>query len=538
MRTRSARRPTGNMSALMLAVFLAVLMSILLFGLSFARFLGGHQQQITAIDAATLAVANDLNKIVVEDPNFGFISLSDYPPIGSATKAGDDYFLPVTGINALQATIRLNMIVADALNDKIMSAYALRDWDNANLARTRLVDALNQAVREGGTGTDIDGRTITPMQDALAAYQSNRINMTSGASTLAPGSFKISLGWITGIETNMPIPSPSKYAQLDADQQQNGHYKANVNVAYGGCAYVFAALEDQTALVSGDNFRSADDPGSLPFVIPTIVKCEADQQFRQTEQFGRDEIRVVHAQSFAVPGCLLDARNNPGAFTVSFADGTVPEIDSMYALFTAAQINKSPSDGTQTPTSGDFPPNKLSNLRLPILNSVNAPFGQCLRVALHDWLRAIGPRLNVESLVSAMQADFSVNPGPHAEVFSIDKDGAVVLSQMPIKHAVSLPVSNDQWAAVTGLAFHSTNKEFYDFYCKDFVYQPGRIKGGIHAGQPIGDTVSTDADSFPANTIGEDPAFVAMFPNGPNGGAVRGTYAKNGIACDIRVRKR
>ncbi|HEY9788406.1 MAG TPA: hypothetical protein V6D17_23660, partial [Candidatus Obscuribacterales bacterium] len=123
------RSANGSVFWLTLAVILGILAALFIWILDFVRMLGSHQEQVTAIEAAALAASRDLSQIVIEDANLGFVSLSDFPPNGTATKAGDNYYLPVRSINTLFATVRLNMIMADKLDDNVMRELAKRDYD-------------------------------------------------------------------------------------------------------------------------------------------------------------------------------------------------------------------------------------------------------------------------------------------------------------------------------------------------------------------------------------------------------------------------
>ncbi|MGH9551628.1 MAG: hypothetical protein ACRD3W_19745, partial [Terriglobales bacterium] len=71
--------------AFILAVLLGFLLIVLIFGLKYGRFLGAHQEQRTALEAATLAATRDLGRMVIEDPYYGFVGLSDNPPTGKGT---------------------------------------------------------------------------------------------------------------------------------------------------------------------------------------------------------------------------------------------------------------------------------------------------------------------------------------------------------------------------------------------------------------------------------------------------------------------
>jgi hypothetical protein len=76
-------------------------------------------------------VAEKLSRIVVNDSHFGFIALSNSPPIGKATVADDGEPCPISGINNLLATIRLDTLMAHELNDSNLCQLADADYEQA-----------------------------------------------------------------------------------------------------------------------------------------------------------------------------------------------------------------------------------------------------------------------------------------------------------------------------------------------------------------------------------------------------------------------
>lgn len=534
-RKRSQR---GSILALMAAVTAGIVMLLLFFCLDTSRFLGSHEEQTNAIESAALAAAHDLSNIVIEDQNLGFIALSDYPPNGNATTAGDNYYLSVKGINTVLATVRLDMIIADLLNDNTMRACARRDYDQAMAARAGLVLALQNSIQAGGFGKDIDGNVIKPLDDAVRAYQSNRIRLARGQSKLLVKTMKLTLGCIDGVSTNTHIPEPSDYANLTNAQQDNLMYRAFINIPYNNKDFVFAALGDAVTIADVRAFR--DNAPELPYLIPSIVKCEADQQFDEKDHKGKPLRRIVHAAACAEPACLVDNRPAPGSLAISFPNGSVNEIRSLYDVLTNGQVAKSPADDTQTVLAGDFTPNPMTPFALPVLNNLRPPFGQIMRVATYDWIRRGGYQLNVQALLDAFFVPLSADSASHADIFKMDETGNVMHSIDSIPPTVSLPVSNNQYYSVSGLAFHSGSGNQYDVFVKDYTYQPGRIRGGIHAGEPLGNGAPPPGSTVitGARGIDENPAMIAAFPVGPTGGALRPTYQAQGIASEIRFRLR
>ncbi len=93
-RHRILRSCTGSSLALVVTVFIGILVVLAFFALSFVRTVGGHQEQETAIEAASLAAAKSLSKVVIDDPTVGLVGLSNSPPAYKNTMAQDNYYTP------------------------------------------------------------------------------------------------------------------------------------------------------------------------------------------------------------------------------------------------------------------------------------------------------------------------------------------------------------------------------------------------------------------------------------------------------------
>lgn len=526
-----ARAGSGNALTLVLAVGFFLLF-VFLFALTFVRLLGSHQEQVTAIQSASLAAASDLSRIVIQDKNFGFISLSDCPPNGRYTIARDNYDCPVRSINTLLATIRLDMIVADQMHDKILMLYAQRDYANAMSAADSLAQSLNAAMAPSGTGKDKDGNTVNPFNDALAAYNANPVHLAEGTSTLVPGSFKLTLGYAPGITTNTPVPQPTDFANVAQDQQYNSNYRAYQNISYDKQNFVFSAVEDHTLLADAKLFTS--NAGGLNHAVPSIVKCDADESFTDNAH----NQRIIHCCACAEPGSLMDKQPAPSAMVVTFLNGADPPAKTLLALFTDPSINKSPTDSTLFARAGDAPPGATTAGSLYGLGTPHAPFGQTLRVALYDWLRANGPALNLRSLFDVFKQTFPSGSGSYC-VMVAAPGGQCSETTAPVDPSVWLPVSDQQWTAVSGQAVLTSQNLYSDIFVTDYLYQQGTLAGGTHAGQALieGAPQTVTADN-PLNQIGQHAALVAFPPAGPAAGALRPSYIRTGVACEIRFRPR
>ncbi len=199
-------RTAGNTLALIVAVTAGIIVLVVFFALGYTRLLGGNQEQRTVIEAASIAAAKDLGRIIVNDPNFGYICLSDAAPVGSSTAASDGFSMPVYGLNTLTGTIRLDLIIADKTNNSTMKFFCKRDLANLKTAKNKLASALQASLLPGGSGKDIDGNLVTPYATAENAYEDNKVRMTQ-ASRYVKGSLKLTLGSLSeGVQTNIPLP--------------------------------------------------------------------------------------------------------------------------------------------------------------------------------------------------------------------------------------------------------------------------------------------------------------------------------------------
>lgn len=518
--------------------FCALMCGILYFLLQYVRLLGGHQEQTTAIESAALAAARDFGKMVIEDENFGFVGLGDAPPVGKGTAAGDGYYLPVQSINTLIATCRLDMIVADQLNDKLMQDLAQRDYANAMLVKDKIIQTMKNALIAGGTVQDIDGNVMRPLQDAETAYRDNVIRMTgTQTATLVPGSMKLSLGIVPGLTTDEPIPQPPGYANMDNSMQDNNCYKAYVNAPYNNKDFVFAALSNHTELV--DSHRFQPSISGLPYFIPTVVKCEADETFVQNQQNGAPAQRTIHAVACAEPGCLIDWRPSPGSLCVSVQGSPLPELHTLQDALYTGTWNGGPCDLFASPITDDYQPAVLVDLKLPYFSDAHPRLGAAMSLALYDWVRRCGPTLNLDSLFTALTTPLPANGDGKAVHFNKERTGIVTATTRD--DGTILPsIPQQQYVAVSGMALQSTNHQNYDVLVLDTAFQPGRIKGGQHAGEPL--DVSGAAPSYvvpPKVPPGIPPSLIPV-PNVSfgRGSGVRPTYQNPAVSVDVIFRQR
>lgn len=469
-------RSRGNTLVLIVAV-MAILIAILLFALGYTRLVGSNQEQKTAIEAASLAAAKEISRIVINDPNFGYISLSDAAPVGKSTTAGDNYFMPVFGLNTLMGTIRLDLIIAESMNNPTMKTLAKRDLANLKVAKESLVTELKQALSNTGNSKDADGQPVNPYTAAEQAYLQNQVRLTGGSSYVA-GSMKLNLGCLNGpVQTNIPIPKPSSYAHVSGDQSRNDCYMSGMNIPYGGEDFVFAAVTDSLKLV--DSRKYTDTAAGLPYQMPSIVKAEADQKIQDPE---RKTTSVVHAVSCAAPASVYDPKPAPGSLTFSFPDGTPPEITNIQSILVLSGLNGNTTI-LQKSTGGDYPEPGSS---LTPMGGTALDGSSLLSTALYDWLKRAGARLDAEKAAGILSENFTNSGVPSIHIFSVKANGTIQYNtSVSIEQNPYWPASENQLYGQSQDALTSSDTFTYDMHVRDYTHQPGTINGGKHGGEPL-----------------------------------------------------
>ncbi len=522
------RSTRGNVLILIVAFTLGIIVLVVLFGLGYIRLIGTSSEQKTAIEAAAIAAAKDLSSIVVDTPEFGFVSLSDAAPIGTATAAGDSFPVPVHSINTLIGTARLDYLIASQpdLDIPAWKELAEADLNKARDAADKLIDKLKDSIKPSGTATDKSGTTVRPYISAEAAYKSNQIRMT-GKSNYVSGSLKLSLGAIEAIGTNVPVPSPvTSDLTLNSTNMTGGFYKSYINVPLGNVDFVFAGVGSSIKLC--DSRKWVPSISGLPYQYPTIVRAEA-QQLVKNATAGDQTITAV---ACAQPASVFDPRPAPGALTISFPDG-IPDgneaLRQPLDLYSGVLSSADDVCDYLDASPGDYPTTSGSKMEAntavwPITSDPNILASSACKLAVFDWLRRAGTRADVDSVVGMHTTPFMPQgadvpwpptapvgniPDGIAHVYRFDTDGIIDYEGIEEKPYPWWVVSDRQnliecFDAITDGATPFTVKpvpltivppisiplgevEFtsrYDMYVRIYSRRYGN-PGGKHEGEPM-----------------------------------------------------
>jgi len=425
------------------------------------------------VDAAGLVAANDLSRIIINDPAFGWVSLSNYPPIGKATCAKDGEPLPVLGINTLVGTIRQNTIVASELNNTTIERLA--DSDRTALQGT--IEDLNKMIKsslnDGSNDKQIDiqGEQVEPykhVRDYLNQYLPNNVRLVS---------LKLESGWLkNGDVTTIEVPQPELFAQVKPQQHRAGNYKAFMDIPANGRSFTFAGLSTSSRLVSQSEFQPADDKhiNSIVRIECVVARQNPYLPFLPT---GGDSSSDMKCVAFTQPFTQPDV-GPKGIMTLRFSGQPVPGMLSWSdflkpANFQDQQINAYDIVG------GDYGVDQGATMA-----KTEAEGGTAEQFAehLYYWLRNGHVQPKLGAVVDMVNSPFKTAPsGIYAYEFA--KDGTIshrMLERDPFPAGVT---ADAQSSAMADTRIQGGLSPIIIF--RDNVKNLGTDSGGKHAGQPI-----------------------------------------------------
>lgn len=512
----------------LVAVGSIILLGVVLFLVLYLQMLRSGSEQQTAIDSAAIAAAKDISRIVINTEEFGYVGLTTAAPSGEDTKAPDDWYQEVRSLNELMATARLDLIIASEMGDTFMKNLALADLSNVKKVKDDLATEINRSIQSGGSARDAAGNVVTPYLSAERVYLKN----ASRGSTYVPGSMKLTMGGVEGgIETGTPCPTPLSKGACAANES-NGRYLSDRNVPFDGNDFVFGSVARRVSLCEKSKYKEVV-PG-LPFQMPSVVKVEAQQEFKD-----QGKTWTVSFSACACAGSAEPPRPAAGAFTLSFPDGPVTGFNKPGDIWGSALIQTKTMDVYQS-QGGDFivdkPPAELVPYEGAIPFTSNPPPAtEVIKLALYDWLRCGGSKVNIDAAVGLEGRAFNPPSVPKVSwkapdpsnpaiiqtlgqiptgvmhIYTFNPDGTIAYVSKDIKPYPYTVVGENQLYAelsegndiattepvwnLSGIKYLDVSgsiktgeiqgTNLYDIYVRDLSRHVGTISGGKHAGERL-----------------------------------------------------
>ncbi len=490
-RNRVKRERRGNIiviSLLLVAVLAFTLLSMVQWGITMIT----HFRYRAANEAAALAAAGELGRIVINDPHYGFIGLSDASPLGKATIAGDGEPLPVTGINTVLATARLDYIIAVGTGSNDLIEEARLEVQEANRAALSLSNTLRAALQKNSKQQffDMNGKEINPYNKAIAVFRTNLVKH-SYLNEAKLEEFHLDLGGLKrGGYSNAPLPKPLQFADLppeyvaralnDKDSVSSSCYPSFVNLPVDGLDFYLIGLSEQVSLVSTDDYvrLGNDKPASIVQLVSSI-------QTRLSPTMSGSNLHLS-CSSCAMPNYARDTAPS-AALMITFPDGLPAKLRSIQNLLTERcmeQKNVTP----MLAANGDFPMDKTAMLKPDPDRKLSSTRRELCRGFLH-WLRTAHTKPNIESVWnfvnSPLKSNQFIGNGRYKPVMAIVLNDGSIFSESLTENPFSNQTVYDGQEYV--LAFDSliADSKTWTVTARDLSAKLGTISGGKHGGQPM-----------------------------------------------------
>lgn len=508
----SLRKPLGSVSAIMLiATSMLIGLSVCAFQLEI--FMLRKQKCQHACESAAVEAAQCLSQIMIEDANFGYLSLSDFPALSSFTKSPDNEPLPVASINSCISAARLEQLLAEELDKDDLRLAAEHDRLEVLNSGKKLEAHLAAACREENQSFhDFTGKTVLPYKRARDLFCANMPELRSARTRLSK--FKISLGWLKdGSSTMHYLPERAQLIPLSKDD----FLKSFKDLPVAGKSYYLAGTSEQSRLVSAERFVAADGKH-----VSSAILIETCTDF--LDDSGKLAYSI-EAKAAALPYAHTD-RSAPGSLVIYFPQGTVSTWTNLRSILKdrcLESIRISP----KTASKGDFPVDPQAEL----IAGEDETLSRFLCRAIQDWISTNHGRSSLEALRKALDLPFSsvqqAFDSPLALIYDFDATGNCTVKTMSDCGFLTHTVSEAQQF---GIAYDlkSTEKGQLCLSIRNMVSARGIVNGGKHCGQPIPGELPASYSS-PASIMGENAG------KDINPGNFRKSYLRGGLAVALEI---
>lgn len=457
--------------------------TVFVFGLVFLCQLAIHwlsyQKVQAASEAAALVAANDIADLVINDPHFGFVSLSN-GTAGKSTVTETGEHVPVIGINTILATCRSNLLIAEHLGSVQMRTLALRDLQHAREASRALQVACTEALKPNSSSCpcDSDGNKIEAYKHAEESFK-NSMGWMHSKFTLSE--MKLEMGWLDVSSSSMTaIPRPVDLSEVPPSLNSNGDYSAFVNIPLDGADFYFAGLAPNSALASAARFHAPDGKR-----VCSAIKIRAKVMPKGCDSFTD---RILQQDGVAAVACSVpEARHDvapPAVMALSFPHGRVNQLRSFADMLASSELSRE-NISIKHSAGGDFPDDPGAQLvdgAQNIEGVINSP-SDLVAKGMYDWLRTCHGKVRLDSVIATVNAPFSWDSSaPQSLLYGLEKDGSVKLIQSKVFTCQTIHDKQEYAAADEVQAWGKS----WTFTWRDEVSNLGN-DGGKHGGLPLFD---------------------------------------------------
>jgi hypothetical protein len=374
---------TSNGGVLLLTVMLGmVLVLALVAGVWLFKYSAIQSKEQCDAEAVALGCAQELSRIVVEDPHFGYISLTDQAP-GSRTVSATGDSMPVRGINTILANIRQTRIIAKDLGNSELKDLTDKEFELSRSSLKLLTKAFVEAANGGSApkrlALDVNGKPIDLCQKARQFY-----DRCSSNKSLTDIKLAIDFGELAGGgPTISSAPLPEKLGAINSTQLFGSNYLSCISIPVDRMDFVFAPVSRQATLADAGSFMASSSNH-----LGSTVRLQVTGKTDGLLWLGATACAIPPAYKVAADYSTLMVGLPAGMQNASsFADLLRTSFSAGSPLYFKSE-------------NGDCPVDETSTL---VATSGESNFSYAVNQVVYDWLRSTNTN-SPDSLKSIMEA--------------------------------------------------------------------------------------------------------------------------------------
>lgn len=489
---QQSRSKRGNILLLILACMILIIVPLLLVTSQGGLYAIDRDRAKNAVEAAALLAANDLSRVIVDDPTFGYISLSNFPPNGEGTLARDGEPLPVSGINTLMGTVRQLAILGQEIENPTIIELAEADRKSLHFAVSNLNSTLEFALGQGQTSSTRwrKRRSIkhTNNGESVIDCHGQKVDIKKDVSNFLsqhlPPSLKLESvelenGWLTApSRSSINLPDRTQFHHIEKEQTIDGEYRAFVDVPLHDKDFTFAGVGKSSALVSAADFRRADNK-HINSIVKVKAKFVRNNDFTHVMPFGLEMPDKIEIAAAAQPFTMDDA-GPAGIMTLRFGGAAVTGLQTWSDFLQKDNFHDRQVMAYQA-VRGDYPTDPSAVMRTSRLDDANGS-SQQFAEHLYYWLRNGHLRPKLSSILEMLSQRFQSGPND-IYAYEFSNNGSIsrrVITRDPFPRGFT---SEDQVSTTVDTNLNSGANPIIIF--RNNVKRLGIDTGGKHAGQPV-----------------------------------------------------
>ncbi len=493
-----ARNQKGNILLLVLASLCLIIVPLVLLVSQGGLYAIDRERAKNAVEAAALLAANNMSRVIIDDPQFGYVSLSNFPPNGEGTMAPDGEPLPVTGINTLMGTVRQIAVLGQEIQNETLTDLAEVDRKALESTMGDLNSALSNALEsKDGDKTISSHRKIRRRhrsKEQTVDNQGVKIEIAKDVASflrknLPPSlkleSVELESGWLAGksgpARSSVPIPTPEQFSHVKKGEFVDGDYRAFVDVPLNNKSFTFAGLGKSSALVSATDFCNADDK-HINSIVRVKVTFARNNEFKRLLPFGLEAPDKIEMAAAAQP-FTMDDTGPAGVMTVRFSGGSVPGLHSWSEFLQKSNFHDR-QIMTYQALYGDYPADKDAVMKASKLDSANNT-SQQFAEHLYYWLRNGHLRPQLGSVIDMLGQRFQSKPND-IYTYEFNNNGNIARREIAKDPFPRGFTSEKQVSTTIDTNTNSGINPVIIF--RNNVKRLGTKTGGKHAGQPVAGT--------------------------------------------------